>query len=138
MEDEDVEQYWSTFKNVVVETCQQVLGPKTSDHKDWISSDTLLKIKERKKQKETLLNSKTRAAKETANQNYNQACKEVKRSAVQDKQSYIDNIADKAEEAAQKGNLRDVYQYTKRLSGNYKTANRPVKRQQGKPLSTIE
>lgn len=54
MEEETVKLVDSASKRVkefFVSTCKEVLGPKKHHHKDWISAETLSKIKERKEKK---------------------------------------------------------------------------------------
>jgi hypothetical protein len=88
-------------------------GKKFHTHKDWISIETLKKIDERRTKKAHLCNSKTRAAKATALEKYSNANKEVKKSIRADKRNCIDNLAKIAEEAAARGNVRELYDDTK-------------------------
>ena len=97
---------------------------------------TFLEIKGRKKKKEILLNSKTRTAKRIAQYNYQESCDRVKKTIVQEKQNYVDKLAEAAEEAAKKGKMRDVYQYTRKLSGKFKKVSRPVKSKEGKTIAS--
>nr|KAG5693701.1 hypothetical protein BaRGS_008343 [Batillaria attramentaria] len=57
---------------------------------------------------------------------YTAADREVKRSTRKDKRDYIDNLASQAEEAARQGNLKDLYQVTKKLAGKI-SADRQTK-----------
>nr|KAG5685412.1 hypothetical protein BaRGS_027207 [Batillaria attramentaria] len=63
---------------------------------------------------------------------------EVKRSTRKDKRDYIDNLASQAEEAARQGNLKDLYQVTKKLAGKFQQTDKPVKDKNGHPLTTTE
>ena len=47
--------------------------------------------------------------------------KEVKSLARHDKRQHFKNIAETAEQAAQKNNLRELYRISRLLSGNFKT-----------------
>ena len=53
--------------------------------------------------------------------------KEVKKSARNDKRSYVEGLAAEAESAAARGEMSTVYKITKRLCGNYTTHSAPVK-----------
>lgn len=44
LEEEITEQKWQKVKEAMVSTCQEVLGPKSYTHKEWISAETLQKI----------------------------------------------------------------------------------------------
>ena len=54
-----VEEQWKVIKEAVTSSCQQVLDSKKYTHKDWITTDTLEKIDERKNRKAALNNSRT-------------------------------------------------------------------------------
>jgi hypothetical protein len=49
-EDTNAHDLWKRTKDAITETCQEVLGPKKKQHKDWNSADTLLKIQNQKTQ----------------------------------------------------------------------------------------
>ena len=66
------------MKETLNSTCAEVLGRKTFKQKDWISSNTMKKNKERKKAKQALNVNKTRAEKTNAQLQYTEAHKEVK------------------------------------------------------------
>jgi len=125
---------WTHIKEAWAETCEEVLGRKTWEHKEWISLETLGKIEERRKKKERLNAAKTRARKTAAQKEYTEKHKEVRKSIKQDKRNYINRLALEAEEAAAKGNLRDLYDTTRKLSGKFKQTNIPVKDKNGQTL----
>nr|KAG5694454.1 hypothetical protein BaRGS_008693 [Batillaria attramentaria] len=60
-----------------------------------------------------------RGADAKAQEEYTAADREVKRSTRKDKRDYIDDLANQAEEAAGQGNLKDLYQVTKKLVGKF-------------------
>ena len=101
-----VEQQWEGMKKVWNETCDTIIGKRTRQNKEWISVDTLTKIKERKVCKAMLNNSKTRSAKTTAQHMYNEKHNEVKRSVRKDRKNFIDNVTKEAEEASGKQNMK--------------------------------
>nr|KAG5705192.1 hypothetical protein BaRGS_011218 [Batillaria attramentaria] len=120
------------------DTCEEVLGKRKTQHKEWISADTIQKLEVRKKKKTALNTSRTRRAKAKAQEEYTAADREVKRSTRKDKRDYIDNLASQAEEAAGQGNLKDLYQVTKKLAGKFQQTDKPVKDKNGHPLTTTE
>ena len=65
---------------------------------------------------------------------YRQLHKEVKRSARTDKRNFTEKLADEAELAAAKQDIKIIYQLI-RLSGKFRTSNLPVKEGQGNHLS---
>ena len=83
--DTDAHNLWKGTKEALIETCQEVLGPKKNQHKDWISVDTLQKIQVSRLKKEAVNVTHTRASKAAAQAGYTEAHKEVKRSVKKDK-----------------------------------------------------
>nr|KAG5690854.1 hypothetical protein BaRGS_031206 [Batillaria attramentaria] len=134
----DIETQWEHSKKLWHDTCEEVLGKRKTQHKEWISADTIQKLEVRKEKKTALNTSRTRRAKAKAQEEYTAADREVKRSTRKDKRDYIDNLASQAEEAARQGNLKDLYQVTKKLMGKFQQTDKPVKDKNGHPLTTTE
>ncbi|VDP25230.1 unnamed protein product [Schistosoma margrebowiei] len=127
-----------SIKEALTSTCQEVLGLKKYHHKEWISTETLDKIKERKNKKAVINNSRTQAEKVQAQAEYTEANKQVKRSIRADKKKYVEELATTAEKAAREGNMKQLYDTTKKLSGKYSKPERPVKDKEGKPITEIQ
>ncbi|VDO93676.1 unnamed protein product [Schistosoma margrebowiei] len=72
-----MENNWKGIKEVLTSTCQEVLGLKKYHHKEWISTETLDKIKERKNKKTANNDSRKRAEKVQAQAEYIEANKQV-------------------------------------------------------------
>ena len=85
-----------------------------------------------------LNNSRTRAAKARAQEEYTAVDREVKRSIKKDKRDYIDDLAGQAETAAGQGGLRDLYLVTKKRTGKFQQTDKPVMDKNGNPLTTME
>ena len=134
----DIETQWEHSKKIWLDTCEEVLGKKKTEHKEWISADTINKLEIRKEKKTTLNMSRTRAAKAKAQEEYTAAEKEVKKNIKKDKRNYIEDLASQAETAAGQGNLKDLYLLTKKLAGKFQHTERPVKDKNGSPLTTTE
>ena len=90
-----------------------MLGNKKQGQKEWISE----KIQERKRKKAEIKGSHTRARKAKAQEQYPEANRIVKRSIRSDKILYMEALAAEAEDAAQKGNMRELYTNIKKLPG---------------------
>ena len=74
-------------------TCQEVLGFKSSTHKELISAETLQKVDERREKRGGVNNSRTRTAKVKAHEEYTKANTSVKRGNGADKRNYIETLA---------------------------------------------
>ncbi|VDP11532.1 unnamed protein product, partial [Schistosoma margrebowiei] len=101
-----MEDNWKGIKEALTSTCQEVLGLKKYHHKEWISTETLDNIKERKNKKTAINNSRTRAERIQAQAEYIEANKQVKRSIRADKKKYVKELATTAEKAAREGNMK--------------------------------
>ena len=101
----DIETQWEHSKKLWLDTCEEVLGKKKTQHKEWISADSIQKIEKRKAKKTVLNLSRTRAAKARAQEDYTAADREMKKSIRKDKRDYIDDLARQAEDAPGQGNL---------------------------------
>ena len=91
--------------------CEEVLGKKKTQHKEWISAVTIHKQERRRERKIVLNDSQTRAAEAKAQGEYTAADRELKRSSKKDKRDYIDDLARQAQTAAG--------QATKKLTGKF-------------------
>ncbi|VDP25562.1 unnamed protein product [Schistosoma margrebowiei] len=132
-EETTMEDNWKGIKEALTSTCQEVLGLKKYHHKEWISTETLDKIKERKNKKAVISNSRTRAEKFQAQAEYIEADKQVKRSIRADKRKYVEELATTAEKAAREENMKQLHDTTEKLEGKYSKPERPVKDKEGKP-----
>ena len=108
------------------------------NRKPWIKEETWRKVEERRLAKQELSQAKTRQQKQRAAAKYSTLAKETKNKLRADKRAHINTIADEAEEAAGKGDLKTLYATTRLLSGRYSNPNRPVRDKEGKMLTNIE
>ena len=98
----DIETQWEHCK-LWHDTCEKVLGKKKTQHKEWISADTIHKLEVRRERKIVLNNSRTRAAKAKAQEEYTAVDRVVKMSIKKNKRDYINDLARHAETAAGQG-----------------------------------
>ena len=133
-----VTQSWSNIRNATVGACEEVLGRPPTNRKPWISDETWQRVEERRKMKEALNQARTRLQRQTAANNYNKVAKEVKIALRKDKRTFHNELADIAEEAAGKGDLKALYETTRILSGRKSNPNRPIKDKTGQLLTSID
>jgi hypothetical protein len=137
-EEDNVFNRWQKVKETLRSSCQEVVGTKKHQQKEWITAETLNKIEDRKRKKATVNNSRTRAAKTKALSEYAEAHRVVKRSIKKDKKDYMDEMAAEAEQAAYCGNMKQLYDTTKRLSGKFSKPERPVKDKRGNTIYFLD
>jgi len=73
----------------------------------------------------------TRAAKKEAQKQYTEAKSEVKRNIRTEKRNFVDREVQEAEEAAESGNMKQLYDITEKLTGKFGRTERPVKDKNG-------
>ena len=138
LEEETIDERWGKVKDTITSTCKEILGHYKHTHKEWITPETLEKVADRKRRKAVLNNSRTRAEKARNQEAYSTANRSVKNSIKADKRNFIEALAAEAEEAARQGNMRDLYNTTKKLSGKFSKPERPVKDKQGRAIQGEE
>ncbi|VDO90433.1 unnamed protein product [Schistosoma margrebowiei] len=134
-----MEDNWKGIKETLTSTCQDALGlKKRHHHKEWISVETLDKIKERKNKKIAINNSRTRAERVQAQAEYIEANKQVKKSIRADKQKYVEKLTTTTEKATRKRNMKQLYDTTKKLTRKYSKPERPIEDKECKPITGIQ
>ena len=131
-----IEQKWKKFKQIYNETAEKVLGFQKGKNKPWISDESWKKIDERKGLKKKVEDAKSQRIKEMKRIKYREKALEVKKCLQHDKRKWADDIAREAETAFQKGNMRGVYDCTKKLCNSKQRRMDVIKDKNGKLLST--
>ena len=109
-----IEQKWQKIKDAYTETEMNVLGHRKKKCQSWISTESWRKIEERRKLKRKIDDARSERLKNKARNEYREKDKETKRSLRQDKRDWVNNIA-QAEDAARQGQMKGVYEATRRL-----------------------
>ena len=65
--------------------------------------------------------------KATAQEEYTEANRAVKNSVKTDKANFIEDLAKEAEDAPAQGNMKQLYEITRKLAGKYKHTDSPSK-----------
>ncbi|CAG2212371.1 unnamed protein product [Mytilus edulis] len=131
IEENDINNTWEQTKNVILETCEETLGYMQYKRKNWMSDNTWVKVEERRKAKEKVLNAITRQQKRQTQDLYREKDKEVKKNCKQDKRDYVEQLAQEAEIACSKGDIKSLYNTTKQLSGRRSNSSATVKDKNG-------
>ncbi|VDP27536.1 unnamed protein product [Schistosoma curassoni] len=124
--------------SILKEDIESIITPEFIEQSATKLCSSDQKIKERKNKKTAINNSRTLAEKVQAQAEYIEANKQVKRSIRADKQKYVGELATTAEKAARKGNMKQLYDATKKPAGKYSKPERPVKDKEGKPITETQ
>ena len=92
-----------------------MFGFKKRKSKSWIGAKSWEKIEERRKLKMKVNERKSDRLRLKLQAEYQSKDKEVKRSVRKDKREWVEHIAREAEDAAGQGNMKVVYEATKKL-----------------------
>ena len=135
----DPEDAWMNMKESYNEVAITVLGYANKPAEEWITGKTWKEIGRRKDCKKMLLGEKYQVTKQILQNKYRKIGKSVKRKTRRDKRAYIDTSAEKAEDAANRGDMRTLYDITKKLSGDFgQSREGPVKDKIGAVLTSDE
>jgi hypothetical protein len=102
----DINMKYNKIRDVLNESSKNILGYKENKRKDWIRDTTWKNILERRNLKAKINAGKTRSEQANANKEYQSKNKEVKKIIRNDKRKYIEQLADKEQEAANLGNIK--------------------------------
>ena len=123
-----VNPHWEFLKKAWTSTCEEVLGMKMWQHKDWISVETINKLQVRKEKKAIINNSRTRSTNAAAHGQYTVSNRAVKKIVKTDKVNFINSLAKDPEDATARGNTKQLFDTTRKVAGTFKQAERPIKR----------
>ena len=92
-----------------------------------------------KEKKDEINNSLTKAAAQkqyAAQKRYAEANRAVKKRVKTDKENFIESLAKEAEDAAAQGNMKQLYDTTRKLAGKYKQTDGPANEKKGDILTS--
>nr|KAG5696704.1 hypothetical protein BaRGS_012073 [Batillaria attramentaria] len=136
--EETIEEHWHDLRETWTATCREVLGKKTRQHKEWLTSDTWDLITERKRLKDLINHTDDQDDKRDLQAQYWDVNRQVKRSARNDKRNFINDLTEEAETAAGQRNMKRLYEITRTLSGKNNNPTRPVKDKNGQIITKEE
>ena len=133
---EDPEEAWEHMKSTYNAVAIEVLGHAHKPTEEWITENTWEEIGLRKECKNKLLQERDNDKKSSLVGEYRERDKTVKRKARRDKRDFVDKMAKSFEEAAQRGDMRTLYEITKKFAGDYgRSGKKLVKDKSGHTIS---
>ena len=133
--EETVEEKWHSLRDIWKSTCEATLGKRTRKHKEWLTTGTWTLITERKHLKAQINQTQDQGERQDLQARYWELNRRVKRSARNDKRSFIEELTGEAETAAGQRNMKRLYEITRTLSGKTSNPCRPVKDTNGNIIS---
>ena len=133
--EETVEEEWQTVREIWTTTCNKVLGKKTRQHKEWLTTETWTLIADRGYLKGQINQTSDNDEKRDLQARYWEVNRKVKKSARKDKRKFVEELTNEAETAAGQRNMKRLYEITRTLSGKSSNPNRPVKDKNNNTIS---
>ena len=133
-----METLWETTKQAWKSTCEEVLGKRSRTQKEWLTADTMRVVDKRREKKAELNMAKTRALKARLSGEFTALNKEVKKSARRDRRHHVERMIQDTEDAAGRGDMRELYQITKRLTEKKSTQPQHVLSKDGETLTSLK
>ena len=129
---------WDGLKSTYTNVSKEVLGTrKKVDRKQWFGEETYGAIEIRRALRKQLLSTKSPRLQERLKTQYREANRRVKKLAGKDKRDFVEEMASKAEYAAQRGHQGELFKITKSVCGKFhNNSNAPIMDKHGKLLAT--
>ena len=137
-ETEDVDEKWEQQRKAYVQSAEEVLGFRKGKSKPWISEDSWKLIDERKKINAKIESTWSERVKDRFKEAYREKDKEVKRSVRKDKRDWVAEKAERAQNAAENGQQKELYSIVKQLAGQNMRQVSAVKSKDGELLKNKE
>ena len=97
---ESTEKKWHNIQTALLEASEEIFGRRRINRKEWISKDTWGRITKHKEIKGKLLKADNETEKTNFRRQYCEANKSVKKAARKDKGTWVENLAQAAQNAA--------------------------------------
>jgi hypothetical protein len=128
------------IKTTLTNSSESTLGYMAKEGKEWISNITWDKIDRRRLLKAQLFGGQdlSEQQKMLLSEEYRSLYKEVKRSARKDHTAYINEMAQYAQNAADKGTMKELYDTVRKMVNAPVSRNVRVKDKNGKIITSVQ
>jgi len=138
-ESDDIEEVWEEQRNIYIKTAEEVLGYRKGKSKPWIQEESWRLIDERKEIKKRIESTRSERIKTRFREEYKEKDRQVKRSVREDRRKWTEEKAQKAQNAAENGRNKELYDITKQLTRqSYSRQAAAVKSKNGDLLKSKE
>ena len=108
-----------------------MMSGNRSNKKEWISKEIWETIEQRKEAKNSVNMARTRNQRRDASRRH-----QVKRSCRRNKRVYVESMAERAEEAGRRDDVKTLHEITRRLSERFRSTCKPERNEIGVLLRT--
>ena len=124
-----------SFNQVFKAAGEKVLGFKKRKKEELIQGKTWEKIETRRGVKQQISSTQSERVRDQLGRKYSELDREVKKMTKLDKRKFVERLAEEAEAAAGRQDLKTLYRITKMLNNGFKNNDVPVKDTDGNVLS---
>ena len=135
-DDLTMDDIWSNIKNIYSSAAEKVLGKcEMKAPAKWMKDETWKMIEERYDIHQKINATKSERIKDNLRRTYSELNKRIKQMVKKDKETYYEEKAQAAQNAADMGNMKTVYDITRELSGVSKKDVSSLKSSDGKLIT---
>ncbi|CAG4945247.1 unnamed protein product [Colias eurytheme] len=134
----NIDETWKFIKTAYQETSASILGHRPRKRDEWISHFTWDLIETRRELNLKIQTSTDDSERADAREKYRQLRRSIYRSTRRDRRNWANGIAEQAQRAADAGNVRDLYNATKSLTGKRGYRKRALRDIDGRLITTSE
>ena len=116
-----------SFNQLFKTAGEKVLGFKKRKKEEWIQGETWEKIETRREVMQRLNSTQSEQICDQLRRKYSELDCEVRKMTKLDKRKLVERLAEEAEEAAGRQDLKSLYRIDKMLNNGFKNNNVPVK-----------
>lgn len=114
------------------------MGRAKVNRKEWISKETWEIIEQGKVAKNITNMARTKQQKRDVHKRYPELNREVKKRCRRDRRVYVESEAERVKEAGERGDVRTLYEITRKLRGRFQSTCKPVRNEAGVLLRSGE
>ena len=104
-----------SFNQVFKEAGEKFLGFKKRKKEEWIQGETFEKIETKRKFKQQISSTQSERVRDQLRRKYSELDHEVKEMTKRNKRKFVERLAEEAEEAAGRQDLKTLYRINKNL-----------------------
>jgi hypothetical protein len=133
-----VENRWQVIKTTLQNISESVLGYVTSERKEWISAQSWEKIEKRRELKAKLSQGISEEARHQLQEEYSFLDKDIKRSIRRDHRIFLEGMAQRAQEAADRGNMKELFHISRKMTNTAVNLNAPIRSKTGDVVTEVQ
>lgn len=127
----DSDASWTRFRAQLHTICEDTLGYRSNQEKEWLSDATWKIIEERRLVKEKFLAENDPLKKAEYDMRYSVISKEIKTCVRKDRENFYNEMSSSAQLAADRGDIKQLFKITKNIVGKRENCTAPIENEEG-------